>query len=112
MNKETLLLLIFLVASQSQIQWDGTLKATHFWDCNGAACDSATLQPWDSSKYRYAPEYAPLDPNDYGGPSSYGERIWMTGAASDSLSALLNGDDGCCGTDADGGGGCGKCILV
>ena len=36
----------------------------------------------------------------------------MTGAASDSLSALLNGDDGCCGQDPDGGGGCGKCVLV
>ena len=36
----------------------------------------------------------------------------MTGAASDSLSAILNGDDGCCGQDPDGGGGCGKCLLI
>jgi len=36
----------------------------------------------------------------------------MTGAASDTLSQILNGDDGCCGQDPDGGGGCGKCLLV
>lgn len=36
----------------------------------------------------------------------------MTGATNDYLSNLLNGDDGCCGIDPDGGGGCGKCLLV
>ena len=36
----------------------------------------------------------------------------MTGAANDYLSTYLNGNDGCCGVDADGGGGCGKCMLV
>ena len=36
----------------------------------------------------------------------------MTGATSDYLSTLLNGEDGCCGQDPDGGGGCGKCLLV
>ena len=87
-------------------------KGTHFWDCNGGACDSTTLQPWDQNKYRYAPEYAPMDPNDYGGPSAEGENLWMTGAANDYLSSYLNGDDGCCGADSDGGGGCGKCMLV
>ena len=88
-----------------------TGKATHFWDCNGAACDSRTLQPFVPRNYRYSAQYAPLDPGDYGG-SAYGERLWMTGAASDSLSTLLGADDGCCGTDPDGGGGCGKCVLV
>ena len=40
--------------------------------------------------------------------------MWLTGAASDALSALLGTDDGCCGADAnDGGvGGCGRCLLV
>lgn len=42
------LLLVVLVSNQ-------TLKATHFWDCSGGACDSRTLQPWDQNKYRYAP---------------------------------------------------------
>ena len=36
----------------------------------------------------------------------------MTGATSDFLTDLLGNDDGCCGTDPDGGGGCGKCLLV
>ena len=88
-----------------------TLTATHYWDCNGASCDSRTLQPWNERKYVYASAYAPIDPNDHGG-AVYGETIWLTGAASDALSALLQPDDGCCGTDPDGGGGCGKCVLV
>ena len=33
--------------------------------------------------------YAPLDPNDYGGPSENGEKLWMTGAASELLSAAM-----------------------
>ena len=36
----------------------------------------------------------------------------MTGAASDTLTQKLGADDGCCGQDPDGGGGCGKCLLV
>ena len=88
-----------------------TIKGTHFWDCSGGACDSRTLNPWDPSKYKYAAEYAPLNPNEYGG-ALYGEKMWMTGAASNGLSALLNGDDGCCGSNPEGGGGCGKCVLV
>ena len=103
--KKNIVFLLIIVVSASSI-----LKATHFWDCSGGACDSATLQPWDFSKYRYAPEYAPVDPNDHGGPL-YGEKLWMTGAASDSLSALLGTDDGCCGVDGNRG-GCGKCVLV
>ena len=36
----------------------------------------------------------------------------MTGAPSDSLTKVLGPDDGCCGSDPSGGGGCGKCLLV
>ena len=65
------------------------------------------------SKYVYAPSYAPIDPSSIrSGGAIYGERLWMTAAFSDSLSALLGTDDGCCGRDPEGGGGCGKCVLV
>ena len=74
------------------------LKATHFWDCSGAACDATTLQPWDPAKYRYSPTYAPLNPEDHGG-SKYGEKMWMTGAANDYLSDLMGADAPCCGRD-------------
>ena len=74
------------------------LKATHFWDCSGAACDATTLKPWDPAKYRYSPMYAPLNPTDYGG-SKYGEKMWMTGAANDYLSDLMGSDAACCGKD-------------
>ena len=89
-----------------------TATATHFWDCAGGACDSRTLQPWDFGKYRYAPQYAPISPSRFPGGAKHGERIWMTGAASDFLTDLLGQDDGCCGIDPDGGGACGKCILA
>jgi hypothetical protein len=79
-----------------------SLKATHYWDCSGAACDSKTLNPWDPSKYRYSAYYAPLDPNSYPGGAVYGERMWMTGAASDALSDMLGRDDSCCGQDSEG----------
>lgn len=36
----------------------------------------------------------------------------MTGAASDALSALMGPDADCCGSDTEGGGGCGRCLLV
>ena len=36
----------------------------------------------------------------------------MTGAANDGLSQMLGSDDGCCGSDPEGGGGCGRCMLV
>jgi len=86
---------------------------THYWDCSGQGCDASTLQPWDESKYISPPGYGPQDPADFGG-SVYGETMWLTGAASDALSALMGNDDGCCGGDPnDGGvGGCGKCALV
>ena len=78
MKKSTVLLAMCLlfalesfaqvVSEQNPLVGDGT----HFWDCSGGACDSRTLQPWNFDKYRYAPEYAPMDPNDYGGPSEHG----------------------------------------
>jgi len=94
--------------------WDGdNMKMTHYWDCNGQGCDASTLQPWDQNRYISSPGYGPQDPMDFGGPL-YGEKMWLTGAASDALSQLMGADDGCCGQDPnDGGvGGCGKCVLV
>jgi len=86
------------------------LIATHYWDCSGQGCDASTLSPWDATKYWSPAGYAPQDPNDHGGPSAYGEKLWVTGAASDRLSELLGPDDGCCG--ASGQGGCGQCVLL
>lgn len=105
MNKITILLLLSLVS----VVFADTLRSSHFWDCNGGACDARTLQPWDQNKYRYAGTYAPINPQLHGGPL-YGEKLWMTGAASDTLSKLLGANDGCCGVADEGG--CGKCLLV
>jgi len=94
--------------------WQGSnLTLSTYWDCNGQGCDAETLQPWRAALYVSPPGYGPQDPNDFGGPV-YGEAMWLTGAASDALSALLGPDDGCCGVDGnDGGvGGCGRCLLV
>jgi len=86
---------------------------THYWDCNGQGCDSTTLQPWNLNKYVSPPGYGPQDPADFPGGALYGEAMWLTGAASDTLSHLLGDDDGCCGEDSNSGvGGCGKCLLV
>lgn len=104
-----LLLYAVCIYTATSLLGDGTLKSSHFWDCNGGACDAKTLQPWDPAKYRYAGMYAPLDPVNHGG-AKYGEKLWMTGAASDTLSAMLGPNDGCCGVDDIGG--CGKCLLV
>jgi len=91
--------------------WVGSnMKLTHYWDCSGQGCDAATLQPWDKSKYISPPGYGPQDPSDFGG-AMYGEKMWLTGAASDALSKLMGPDDGCCGQDG-GRGGCGKCALI
>jgi len=90
--------------------WNNGMKLTHFWDCNGMGCDATTLQPWDQDKYVAAPGYAPQDPIDFGGPS-YGEKLWVVGAASDDLANLLGTDDGCCGSDNNSM-GCGKCALI
>jgi len=87
------------------------LRATHFWDCNGAGCDAPVLQPWDERKYVYAPQYAPADPDDYGG-AIYGEKLWMTGAASDTLSEKMGPDIENCGSSTEGSGGCGQCLIV
>ena len=89
--------------------WSGTLASSHFWDCNGGGCDAGTLQPWNDAKYLYAPQYAPMDPAKHGG-AKYGEKLWMTGAASDTLSHMLGPDAGNCGHSSEGG--CGKCLLV
>jgi len=91
--------------------WRGGLQATHFWDCNGGGCDASELRPWNLREYKYAPHYAPTDPAKHGG-ALYGEKLWLTGAASDSLTRLLGPDSDCCGSDGDGGGGCGQCLLV
>eukprot|EP00931_Biecheleriopsis_adriatica_P111597 TRINITY_DN85_c0_g1_i5.p1 TRINITY_DN85_c0_g1~~TRINITY_DN85_c0_g1_i5.p1 ORF type:complete len:455 (-),score=70.27 TRINITY_DN85_c0_g1_i5:32-1396(-) len=92
--------------------WDGeNMVMTHYWDCSGQGCDATVLQPWDGSKYVSPPGYGPQDPKDHGG-AAYGEMMWLTGAASDVLSALMGPDDGCCGAMDDGAGGCGKCLLV
>ena len=86
------------------------LTSTHYWDCNGGACDAPMLQPWNERLYSFAPQYAPQRPP--GGTGQYGETLWLAGAASDSLSKLLGGDDECCGRDDTNVGGCGRCILA
>eukprot|EP00419_Tripos_fusus_P028996 CAMPEP_0172727900 /NCGR_PEP_ID=MMETSP1074-20121228/91934_1 /TAXON_ID=2916 /ORGANISM="Ceratium fusus, Strain PA161109" /LENGTH=394 /DNA_ID=CAMNT_0013555093 /DNA_START=222 /DNA_END=1405 /DNA_ORIENTATION=+ len=93
--------------------WTGTLKSTHFWDCNGMACDATTLRDWGHPprKYKAAPQYAPMNPADFGG-AKYGEKLWMVGAASDALSGALGPDSDCCGASSEGAEGCGKCLLV
>ena len=62
-------------SSPSVSLWAGTLKATHYWDCNGQGCDAATLQPWAPAKYISSYGYAPQNPDDHGG-AIYGERLW------------------------------------
>jgi len=92
--------------------WESsTIKATNYWDCSGQSCDAKTLQPWDHTKYLASHGYGPQDPEQHGG-AWYGEKMWVTGAASDMLAAILGPDDGCCGEDGDGKGGCGKCLLI
>ena len=87
-----------------------SLTASHFWDCNGAACDAPTLDPWESFLYSFAPHYAPQRPPT--GTGEYGESLWLVGAASDALSAALGPDSPCCGSEDQGRGGCGRCVLV
>eukprot|EP00418_Pyrodinium_bahamense_P062568 CAMPEP_0179089620 /NCGR_PEP_ID=MMETSP0796-20121207/40845_1 /TAXON_ID=73915 /ORGANISM="Pyrodinium bahamense, Strain pbaha01" /LENGTH=167 /DNA_ID=CAMNT_0020787179 /DNA_START=199 /DNA_END=699 /DNA_ORIENTATION=- len=53
--------------------WRAGLKSTHFWDCNGGGCDATELKPWNLREYKYAPHYAPTDPEKHGG-SWYGEK--------------------------------------
>jgi len=90
------------------IDWDGDdLTLTHYWDCSGQSCDATTLSPWDSSKYRAPAGYQPQDPNDFGGPSQYGEKLWVTAAI---MNIDQGEDDDCCGATPQGG--CGKCVLI
>jgi len=99
-----------LLAATSS-DWTGSdLHATHYWDCSGQGCDATVLQPWDQTKYISPPGYGPQDPTKHGG-AVYGEKMWLTGAASDVLGQLMGGDDGCCGKDTDSG-ACGRCLLI
>mmetsp|Transcript_20685 Transcript_20685/g.58144 ORF Transcript_20685/g.58144 Transcript_20685/m.58144 type:complete len:658 (+) Transcript_20685:99-2072(+) len=91
--------------------WQTAMAATHYWDCSGQGCDAAYLNPWVKDKYISPPQYAPMNPDHHGG-SVYGEKIWMTGAASDGVSDILGPDVNDCGADNGGGGGCGQCLLV
>jgi len=92
--------------------WIKGMLGTHFWDCEAGDCDSSILRPFTKNKAVMPPTNAPADPAEHGG-SVYGEKLWMTGAMSDSLSRfmgpnLLGYDDqysGKCG-------GCGQCVLV
>lgn len=95
----------------TDMNWDEReLHITHYWDCSGQGCDATVLQPWDPDKFVTPAGYMPQNPQDFGGPS-YGERLWLTGAASDALAQVLGDDDGRCGHD-EGSGGCGKCLLI
>jgi len=95
-------------SSQNDIEWDGSdLVLTHYWDCSGQSCDATTLSPWNYDKYRSPSGYSPQDPNDFGGPSSYGEKLWVTAAI---MNIDQGSDDGCCGSTSEGG--CGNCVLI
>lgn len=72
------------------------------------SCDATTLSPWNYDKYRSPSGYGPQDPNDFGGPSVYGEKLWVTAAI---MNIDQGSDDGCCGSTSEGG-GCGNCILI
>lgn len=90
------------------IVWDGDdLTMTHYWDCSGQSCDATTLSPWNYEKYRSPTGYQPQDPNDFGGPSQYGEKLWVTAAI---MNIDQGSNDACCG--ATSAGGCGNCILI
>ena len=71
-------------------------KRTSLKVVNGRKGLTGTRRTCAKNCDRYAPYYAPMDPADFGG-AAYGESLWLTGAASDGLSALLGADDGCCG---------------
>jgi len=92
-------------------QWQGRLNSSHYWDCRGQSCDATHLRPWNERRFVSPPEYAPMDPQLFGG-SVYGEKIWMLGALSDALSNMLGPDINNCGVDNGGGGGCGQCLIV
>jgi len=83
----------------------------HEWSCSGQGCDAGAGDPASPEKFVAPAGYGPQDPANFSG-AAYGEKMWLTGAASDALSALLGPDGDCCGADATGVGGCGKCLLV
>jgi len=90
------------------ISWDGNdLVLTHYWDCSGQSCDASTLSPWNFDKYRSPAGYQPQDPNDFGGPSEYGEKLWVTAAI---MNIDQGSNDACCGATSTGG--CGNCVLI
>lgn len=98
-----------IVIPQDDIEWDGSdLVLTHYWDCSGQSCDAPTLSPWNYDKYRSPSGYQPQDPNDFGGPSVFGEKLWVTAAI---MNIDQGSDHGCCGSTSNGG-GCGNCILI
>mmetsp|Transcript_12227 Transcript_12227/g.27702 ORF Transcript_12227/g.27702 Transcript_12227/m.27702 type:complete len:618 (+) Transcript_12227:119-1972(+) len=100
------------IKSSRKVHWDGSnLTLSHYWNCDGQSCDAMTLKPWNASLYVAPAGYGPLNPNDFGG-ASYGEKLWLTGSASDALSAMLGNDTDCCGKEPKGVGGCGRCILI
>lgn len=99
------------IESELKFNIQPVIDSSHYWDCNGYDCDLLTLSPWNKYLYRNSPFYAPLNPNDFGGPK-YKEKIWITGIFSDSLSKWLGNDNNCCGREPSSKGGCGKCILV
>ena len=74
---------------------------------SGQSCDAITLWPWNYDKYRSPSGYSPQDPNDFGGPSLYGEKLWVTAAI---MNIDQGSNDGCCGSTSEGG--CGNCILI
>ena len=94
--------------------WQDGLAVTHYYDCNGQACDAPLLQPWNPDKFITPKGYMILDPNDFGGPM-HGEKMWLYGAASDDLAKLL-GDNvpGLGHPDSSSGPnfGCGRSILI
>jgi len=94
---------------RSEIAWNSGLQGTTFWDCNGAGCDAVLIKPTFVQKlFIYAAPYAPSNPR---ATSMYGERLWLTGAASDTLAEMMGPDAACCGSDKDSS-ACGRCLLV
>jgi len=91
--------------------WYGQdLHLTHFWDCNGMGCDATVMRPFDKWRYIASPAYSPQDPKLHGG-AEYGEKMWLVGAASDTLARIFGEADPCCGLDYSSP-GCGRCLLI
>ena len=94
--------------------WIDGLALTHYYDCGGQSCDASFLQwPEEASKFVAGPGYTILDPNDFGG-SLYGEKMWIYGAASDTLAEQMGDNITGLGKVTQGpfSGACGKSILI